>query len=174
MYFLRIIIKTNQNTGELMRFITIISLTVLLLSVSVSAFSAEKYAGEEVEEIQRALRTRGYYSGVCDGVYTRELEKAVLSWQKDKGIPETGVCTSYELSILGIEEKTPLENEDKILALASYLYENAKDTPRIYKEKLCQNVLRYSNELPTQPFMFDKECLRCAFESFIVIENGKR
>ena len=151
-----------------MRFIIIISVTVLLLNVSVSAFSAEKYEGDEVVEIQRALRTLGYYSGFCDGIYSRDVERAVLKWQKSRGIPETGVCTSYELSLLEIEEKTPLENEEEILSLASYLYENAKDTPRIYKEKLCFEVLRLQkNANAVKPFTFDKECLRCAFEGYM-------
>lgn len=150
-----------------MRFIIIISVTVLLLNVSVSAFSAEKYEGDEVGEIQRALRTLGYYSGFCDGIYSRDVERAVLKWQKSRGIPETGVCTSYELSLLEIEEKTPLEDEEEILSLASYLYENAKDTPRIYKEKLCCEVLRLQkNANAVKPFTFDKECLRCAFEGY--------
>ena len=156
-----------------MRFIIIITITVLLLTVSISAFSAEKYAGGEVEEIQMALRVLGYYSGVCDGIYSKELEHAVLSWQKNVGIPETGVCTSRELALLKIEEKTPLENENVILSLASYLYINAKDKPRIYKTELCKMLLKNSATLPP-PSMFDKECLRCAFESFIVIENEKR
>ena len=150
-----------------MRFIIIISVTVLLLNVSVSAFSAEKYEGDEVGEIQRALRTLGYYSGFCDGIYSRDVEHAVLKWQKSRGIPETGVCTSYELSLLEIEEKTPLEDEDEILSLASYLYENVKDTPRIYKEKLCFEVLRLQKNVnAVKPFTFDKECLRCAFEGY--------
>lgn len=151
-----------------MRFIIIISVTVLLLTVSVSAFSAEKYEGDEVEAIQRTLRTLGYYSGFCDGIYSRDVERAVLKWQRDTGIPETGVCTSYELSLLGIEEKTPLEDEEEILSLASYLYENAQNTPRIYKEKLCFEVLRLQKNANTaKPFAFDKECLRCAFEGYI-------
>lgn len=150
-----------------MRRIIIIFITVLLLNVSVSAFSAEKYEGDEVVEIQRALRTLGYYSGFCDGIYSRDVERAVLKWQKSRGIPETGVCTSYELSLLEIEEKTPLEDEEEILSLASYLYENAKDTPRIYKEKLCFEVLRLQkNANAAKPFTFDKECLRCAFEGY--------
>jgi hypothetical protein len=90
-----------------------------------------------------------------------------LKWQKSRGIPETGVCTSYELSLLEIEEKTPLEDEEEILSLASYLYENAKDTPRIYKEKLCRELLKAQKNINGGfPFMFDKECLRCAFEGY--------
>ena len=153
-----------------MRFILIISVTVLLLTFPISAFSAEKYEGDEVEDIQRTLRTLGYYCGLCDGIYSKEVEDAVLSWQKDKGIPQTGVCTSFDLAKLGISEKTPLENEEQILALAAYLYESAKDAPRIYKEELCRALIRTRRRLGAPPFMFDKECLRCAFEAYITSE----
>ncbi len=155
-----------------MRFFIIISVIILLLTFSASAFSAEKYEGDEVEAIQRALRTLGYYSGFCDGIYSRDVERAVLEWQRDTGIPETGVCSSYELSLLQIEEKTPLENEEEILSLASYLHENAKDAPRIYKTELGRKVLRTQKNVNVKkPFTFDKECLRCAFECLITCGN---
>ena len=155
-----------------MRRIITIFITVLLLNVSVSAFSAEKYEGDEVEAIQRTLRTLGYYSGFCDGIYSRDVERAVVEWQKNRGIPETGVCSSYELSLLEIEEKTPLEDEEEILSLASYLYENAKDAPRIYKTELGRKALRTQKNVNVRkPFTFDKECLRCAFECLITCGN---
>ncbi len=165
-----------------MRFFTIISVLFVLFTPHVCAFSALQYEGQEVENIQRTLRTLGYYSGICDGVYSKEVENAVLSWQADKGLPETGICTSYDLAALVIEEKTPLENEDVILALASYLYTEAENAPRIYKTALCCEVIRSAKAKNISVFdelshrkavytSFDKECLRCAFEAFITFNT---
>ncbi len=166
-----------------MRFFLIIFAVVLLFAFPVSAFSALQYEGQEVEDIQRTLRTLGYYSGICDGIYSKEVEHAVLSWQKDSGLPKTGVCTSYDLITLGIEEKTPLENEGEILALSSFLYTEAKNAPRIYKAVLCREVISSAKAKNISIFeelshrkavytAFDKECLRCAFEAVIIAENG--
>ena len=166
-----------------MRFITIISVIFVLFTPHVCAFSALQYEGREVEDIQRTLRTLGYYSGICDGIYSKEVEYAVLSWQRDNALPETGICTSYDLTALGVTELSPLENEDVILALASYLYTEAENAPRIYKSAICREVITSAKAKNISVFdelshrkavytSFDKECLRCAFEAVFTAENG--
>ena len=163
-----------------MRFIITTFIVFSFLTFSASAFSAPLYEGKEVENVQNALRTLGYYSGICDGIYSKEVEHAVLSWQKDNGLPETGICTSYDLTALGITELSPLENEDVILALASYLYTEAENAPRIYKSAICREVIASAKAKNISVFdelshrkavytSFDKECLRCAFEAVITL-----
>ena len=163
-----------------MRFIITTFIVFSFLTFSASAFSAPLYEGKEVEGVQNTLRTLGYYSGICDGIYSKEVEHAVLSWQKDNGLPETGICTSYDLTALGITELSPLENEDVILALASYLYTEAENAPRIYKSAICREVITSAKAKNISVFdelshrkavytSFDKECLRCAFEAVITL-----
>ena len=44
-----------------------------------------------VTELQQALTERGYYTGPIDGRYSAELIAAIKAFQRDLGVPETGV-----------------------------------------------------------------------------------
>ena len=44
-----------------------------------------------VTELQQALTERGYYTGPIDGRYSAELVAAIKAFQRDLGVPETGV-----------------------------------------------------------------------------------
>ena len=47
-------------------------------------------SGKEVRAAQKALSDLGYYSGNIDGNFSKALEAAVLAFQKDFGLKETG------------------------------------------------------------------------------------
>lgn len=47
-------------------------------------------SGKEVRAAQKALSDLGYYSGKIDGNFSKALEAAVLDFQKDFGLKETG------------------------------------------------------------------------------------
>lgn len=161
-------------------FFTVFALICVFLSSGsdASAFSTRGCEGQEVLSVQHALRALGYYSGACDGIYSKKLEDAVKAWQGSKSIPQTGVCAGAELAMLGVDEKTPLENEGEILSLASFVYEIARGEPRTCKISLCATVIN-SAKRKNIPVLwelsrfseggayFDDECLRCAFEAFI-------
>ncbi|MET0579257.1 MAG: peptidoglycan-binding protein, partial [Ilumatobacteraceae bacterium] len=55
------------------------------LGTGASTFSAS------VAQLQQALADRGYYAGPIDGRYTAATAEAVRAFQRDLGVPETGV-----------------------------------------------------------------------------------
>ena len=55
------------------------------LGVRIGAFSAS------VAQLQQALADRGFYSGPIDGRYSAATIEAVRAFQRDLGVPETGV-----------------------------------------------------------------------------------
>jgi branched-chain amino acid transport system substrate-binding protein len=44
-----------------------------------------------VSELQQALADRGYYTGPIDGRYSEELVAAIKAFQRDLGVPQTGI-----------------------------------------------------------------------------------
>lgn len=79
-----------------------------------SAFAEEKGfqplrkggSGAQVKEMQQALQALGYYSGAQDGNFSKALEAAVLTFQKDFDLKETGQI-DYELYQLLRSEVPP-------------------------------------------------------------------
>jgi branched-chain amino acid transport system substrate-binding protein len=53
--------------------------------------SASATFATSTTQLQQALTDRGYYSGPIDGIYSTELADAVRAFQRDLGVPETGV-----------------------------------------------------------------------------------
>jgi peptidoglycan hydrolase-like protein with peptidoglycan-binding domain len=55
-----------------------------------------------VVSLQQSLQAKGYYWGSVDGVYGSATKTAVMSFQRDLGVPETGVAGHREWSALGL------------------------------------------------------------------------
>ena len=47
--------------------------------------------GDEVKTLQENLKTLGYYSATCDGIFDSAVEKAVKAFQKANGLNEDGI-----------------------------------------------------------------------------------
>ena len=63
-----------------------------------------------VTELQQALAERGYYTGPIDGRYSAELIAAIKAFQRDLGVPETGVIDVATLQAIyarGVATGTP-------------------------------------------------------------------
>jgi len=45
--------------------------------------------GADVQEVQKRLKQKGYYSGAIDGIYGEEMKRGVLKFLKDNKIPVT-------------------------------------------------------------------------------------
>ncbi len=63
-----------------------------------------------VTELQQALAERGYYTGPIDGRYSTELTAAIKAFQRDLGVPETGVIDVATLQAIyarGVATGTP-------------------------------------------------------------------
>ncbi len=54
-----------------------------------------------VRNVQRALKSRGYYHGPIDGVWGEESKSALRAYQKAKGLPvaDLSVATMESLGI---------------------------------------------------------------------------
>ncbi len=47
--------------------------------------------GADIEQLQALLASLGHYDGTVDGVARDATDRAIRAWQKDIGVPETGV-----------------------------------------------------------------------------------
>jgi peptidoglycan hydrolase-like protein with peptidoglycan-binding domain len=52
--------------------------------------------------LQQALAAKGYYWGPIDGVYGAGTRTAVMNFQRDLGVPVTGIAGHREWSALGL------------------------------------------------------------------------
>ncbi|MGN0579048.1 MAG: cell wall hydrolase [Ruminiclostridium sp.] len=99
--------------------ITVVCVTAFRGSEAVPAYSEVGSSGVEVEEIQRVLQERGLFSGEITGYYGEQTKKAVLAFQKQQGLDQTGVADSATLKRLGITIGTiPEATEANINLLA--------------------------------------------------------
>jgi L,D-transpeptidase catalytic domain/Putative peptidoglycan binding domain len=60
--------------------------------------------GNLVQIVQERLKLMSFYNGKVNGVYDKETERAVKSFQKANNLPITGVITKREYILLGILE----------------------------------------------------------------------
>lgn len=58
--------------------------------------------GNEVKEVQKALKKHGYYKGNVDGIYGEQTRSAVVKFQKNCGITADGIAGPKTLLYLGI------------------------------------------------------------------------
>jgi peptidoglycan hydrolase-like protein with peptidoglycan-binding domain len=58
---------------------------------------------KRVEAVQRALQDRHYYWGSIDGVNGPKTKQAVSDFQKDLGVPVTGVADDKTLAALDVK-----------------------------------------------------------------------
>ena len=98
----------NKNTGYVMkRFVSLSSSDQKALEKTVSKskyasvttisklgnppdYTQKGSSGDSVEKLQQALKIKGYFSGTVDGKYGDQTVSAVKSYQKAKGLSQTG------------------------------------------------------------------------------------
>ncbi|MGE5598752.1 MAG: L,D-transpeptidase family protein [Bacteroidota bacterium] len=56
--------------------------------------------GSPVAFLQRRLRQLGFYRGAADGYYSLPVERAVMAWQKSRGLKATGRVEEEEIRLL--------------------------------------------------------------------------
>lgn len=132
--------KLNKTTG-IYNFLrtAVISLTVLtLLAVcglvfinnEEPALSQVGSSGKEVTAIQEKLKERGLFNVGVTGYYGEETRKAVLRFQKQQGIKQTGVAGPATLKALGITiGSIPSATEANINLLARIISAEARGEP---------------------------------------------
>lgn len=118
--------QENKNTRFIVRIIAVLlALAVIGGSVffifapgrnkgsgalPIASANAEEYrtlkkgdSGKEVKTAQEALKKLGYYNGKADGNFSKALEAAVLIFQKDFGLKETGKLDGETYALLAEE-----------------------------------------------------------------------
>ena len=86
--------------------------------------------GKEVTAIQEELKARGLFTVGVTGYYGEETRKAVLRFQKQQGISQTGVAGPITLKALGISVGTiPAATEANIYLLARIISAEARGEP---------------------------------------------
>ena len=90
------------------------------LSAAVHAYSGPGSSGEEVRQIQLALRNRNYSCGAADGVYGEKTCRAVRQFQSDSGLAADGIAGRKTLLRLGVGES------DTVMLLARVINGEAR------------------------------------------------
>ncbi|MCX7780066.1 MAG: peptidoglycan-binding protein [Negativicutes bacterium] len=86
--------------------LTLCFLAVTAVSPIVSAASLGERTlrmgsiGEDVKELQAALKKAGMYNGKIDGIFGKNTEKAVAAWQQAKQLTVDGIAGEKTLAML--------------------------------------------------------------------------
>ena len=97
---------------------------------SEQALSQVGSRGKEVTAIQQELKARGLFKVGVTGYYGEETRKAVLRFQKQQGIQQTGIAGPITLKALGISVgKIPAATEANVYILARIISAEARGEP---------------------------------------------
>ncbi|MGN0594105.1 MAG: spore cortex-lytic enzyme [Hominimerdicola sp.] len=99
---------------------------------SKSALSQVGSSGNEVRAIQEKLKERGLFNENVTGYYGEQTKAAVLRFQKQQGISQTGVAGPQTLKALGISIGTiPSATESNVYLLARIISAEARGEPYV-------------------------------------------
>ncbi len=87
------------------------------MQIEAPAYSQTGSSGTEVEEIQRVLKERGIFTGEITGYYGAQTAQAVSAFQRQQGLPETGIADDRTLKRMGITIGTLPEATDANVGL---------------------------------------------------------
>jgi len=88
--------------------------------------------GENVAEVQNALKNLGYYLGGVDGIFGVKTQDAVMRFQKARGLPADGIVGSQTLKALGLQvDALSANSENDFNLLARLISAEAKGEPYI-------------------------------------------
>ncbi len=97
---------------------------------SINVLSQVGSRGKEVTAIQQKLKERGLFTVGVTGYYGEETRKAVLRFQKQQGISQTGVAGPLTLKALGISiGQIPPATEANVNLLARIISAEARGEP---------------------------------------------
>lgn len=88
--------------NKITKIIIITFLCFCFLCLSVNALSRIGSVGDEVSQIQRRLKSLGYYTGEIDGIFGTVTKQAVENFQSDKNLTVDGIVGSQTLAALDI------------------------------------------------------------------------
>lgn len=115
----------------------VLAFIIVLTSLSLmprteSAISQVGSRGAEVRAIQERLKERGLFHDEVTGYYGEVTRKAVLAFQKQQGISQTGTAGPQTLKALGISVGSiPASTEANINLLARIISAEARGEPYV-------------------------------------------
>lgn len=129
--------KTTAIFNFIRTAIIVVTLLTLISACGLFFSDPEKPAlsqlgssGKEVTAIQQKLKERGLFNVGVTGYYGEQTQKAVLKFQKQQGIKQTGVAGPATLRALGISVGTiPRATEANINLLARIISAEARGEP---------------------------------------------
>ena len=110
-----------------------VNLFIIALAQSADAALYKRgSAGTTVTEIQKRLRSWGYYSGSIDGVYGSQTEAAVKYFQRTNGLAVDGQAGDKTLAAMGIyEQSSRTASGGDVYLLARLISAEARGEPYI-------------------------------------------
>lgn len=99
---------------------------------TVTVYSQKGSEGAEVEAVQRVLAERGLFTGEITGYFGDLTEQAILKFQRQQGLEQTGAADEATLKRLGITiGQTPDATEANIELLARMISAEGRGEPYI-------------------------------------------
>ncbi len=99
--------KAAKKIWQIMMILLVNIFIITFISTSnAEALSKMGSRGDEVTQIQQALKDRGFYRGNVDGIFGIQTKNAVISFQKSNSLTADGIAGPKTLSALGISGST--------------------------------------------------------------------
>ncbi len=113
----------------------IFAVNILIIAIAQSADAAlykRGSSGATVTEIQKRLKSWGYYTGSVDGIYGSRTESAVKYFQRTNGLAVDGQAGNKTLAAMGIYESSSSSASDgDVYLLARLISAEARGEPYI-------------------------------------------
>ncbi|MBR3768273.1 MAG: spore cortex-lytic enzyme [Clostridia bacterium] len=116
--------KNEKLTKHLIKACISLSLCLIIIALSLIIYneninepaemtlSSFGSRGEEVRQIQRKLKSLGFYTGSVDGIYGTATKNAVTAFQKSCGIKADGIAGPTTLLYLGLSSSSGYSSSD--------------------------------------------------------------
>lgn len=129
-------------------------LTCLLITAMADDFVPLKKGskGYAVREIQTDLKDKGYLSGKVDGDFGKGTERAVISFQKDSGLPETGIVDEATYQKLhGVDSEIDATNatDDNTAEPETQIAQQKESVRSIRKQQQQRPVVKHDTHYYT-------------------------
>ena len=128
------IFLSTKRKKLILAIVLVFTVNILIIALAQSA-GADSYKvgsqGSTVQEIQRRLKSWGYYDGAVDGIFGSRTEKAVRWFQSRNGLTVDGKVGSQTLAALGIYTGTSTASNGDVYLLARLISAEARGEPYI-------------------------------------------
>ncbi len=112
--------------NKYLKVLIVVFLIFCMCCVTVSALSKMGSMGDEVLDIQSALKSFGYYTGRVDGIYGTATKNAVIAFQRDNGLTADGIVGKATMNALGINSDNRGYNSSDYALLARIISAEAR------------------------------------------------